>query len=248
MKLPNHNGGCSRAFTLMELLIGLTVSAIVLSVIGGVFYGALQLRNKNAAAFNEKLPLNRAVAIIQRDLAGIVIPSTNGLVNTNIAVFGPLVTGETTTSGGASSATAMSQPNVTEFYTTTGVLDDDQPWGEVQKVSYQLVAPTTQTAGKDLVRFVTRNVLAASTDDQSTQQWLMGGVQNITFSYYDGTQWIDTWDTTAANATTGLTNMLPVAVKVQIELASEGSGSPAKTPVELVVPLFVQINTNIVVQ
>ena len=71
-------------------------------------------------------------------------------------------------------------------------------------------------------------------------------VQGLVFLYYDGTQWRDSWDSTTADQTTGLTNTLPRAIKVQIQIAS-ATGGPSlsqATPMELVVPLFVQARTN----
>ena len=76
----------------------------------------------------------------------------------------------------------------------------------------------------------------------------MTGVQTLTFLYHDGSQWRDSWDSTVANTTTGVSNGLPAAVKVQIFLATEnGSGSrnrSRETPIELVVPLVMQQRTN----
>src|SRR5438067_945126 len=83
---------------------------------------------------------------------------------------------------------------------------------ELQRVSYVLVDPANRAAaGKDLIRAVTRNLLPATAEEEPAQQWLMGGVQGVTFYYYDGTQWRDSWDSTAADPTTGLTNNLPQA-------------------------------------
>jgi len=70
----------------------------------------------------------------------------------------------------------------------------------------------------------------------------MQGVQAVGFLYYDGTQWRDSWDTTVADLKTGLTNVLPQAIKVQISLARQTTRAIA--PVELVVPLTLQARTN----
>ena len=116
----------------------------------------------------------------------------------------------------------------------------------MQKVVYYLKNPDYRTdTGKDLVRAVSRNLLA-TTQEQLSEQWLMGGVQGMAFYYYDGTQWRDSWDSTTADPTTGLTNNLPQAIKVQIQLASQQTGRAlsAPAPIELVVPIVVQARTN----
>ena len=66
----------------------------------------------------------------------------------------------------------------------------------------------------DLVRCVNRNLLATTTQTPEIQS-LMGNVQTLQFDCYDGTQWRNTWDTSA-----GDTN-LPVAVRVRIQLAAK---------------------------
>src|SRR5438132_197482 len=107
--------------------------------------------------------------------------------------------------------------------------------------------PTDRGAvGKDLVRTVARNLLPPTADEQPAQQWLMSGVQGMTFYYYDGTQWRDSWDSTTTDPTTGLTNNLPKAIKVLIQLAAPETGRAlsAPAPVELVVPVVVQARTN----
>jgi len=48
--------------------------------------------------------------------------------------------------------------------------------------------------GRDLVRSVIRNVLAP-TPPEADEQWLMGNVQSMQFSSYDGANWRDSWDT-----------------------------------------------------
>ena len=67
----------------------------------------------------------------------------------------------------------------------------------------------------------------------------MGGVQGLVFYFYDGEQWLDSWDSAAQ------TN-LPLAIKVQIQLAAQGtaSASSLSAPIELVVPVDAQVGTN----
>jgi hypothetical protein len=75
-------------------------------------------------------------------------------------------------------------------------------------------------------------------EEPPVYQWLMGGIQEVAFYYYDGSQWRDSWDSTAEET------KLPTAIKVQISLAVEDRRQPQFPPVELVVPLMVQARTN----
>ena len=127
-----------------------------------------------------------------------------------------------------------------DFFTSTGTISDKAPWGDLQEVFYELKAPTDRNqAGMDLVRCINRNLLATTTATPDIQR-LMGNVQTLEFDCYDGTQWQNTWDTSAGN-----TN-LPVAVRVLIRLAAQpGERAGNLPPLEMMVPLITQTRTNL---
>ena len=117
-------------------------------------------------------------------------------------------------------------------------MDNIVPRRDIERVSYLLVDLTNRAPGMDLYRAVTRNLLS-QTQDPPVQQRLIGGVQGLVFYFYDGEQWLDSWDSVAQ------TN-LPLAIKVQIQLAAQGN-APAlvsSAPIELVVPVDAQAGTN----
>ena len=210
----------SAGFTLLELLLAVSIFAVVLAAITTVFYSAVRLRNKTTARFEEILPLQQAAAIIQRDLAGLVTP-------------GGTFSGDFKTAA----LTGANEQSATVFCTTSAVLDDTQPWSEVQKISYFLDGTASAGGGRDLIRAVTRNLLPATSTADSDKQWLLGNVRNLAFTFYDGATWTDSWDSTTK------TN-LPRAIKVQVELAAADSAQPAPAPLEVVVPIYVTGRTN----
>jgi type II secretion system protein J len=214
-----------RAFTLIEVTLALAVSAIILAAVGGVFYSAVRLRERTNAMMDEAAPLQQTVALLRRDLKGAVPPGG--------VIAGFLQSG--VVSGN------MSQNDGIEIYTTTGTMSDNAPWGDIQKVTYQLQDSTTgpRSAGRDLIRSVTRNVIS-TTSEEIDDQWLMGNVQDLQFSYFDGTSWQATWDSTV-----GGTN-LPSAVRVRLQLAPDQSGvNRTYDPIDLVFPLICQSRTNL---
>jgi hypothetical protein len=72
-------------------------------------------------------------------------------------------------------------------------------------------------------------------------QWMMGGIESVKISCYDGAQWIDTWDTTV----TGSSNTnLPTAVRVMIQMAANNDGNARPQPIEFLVPIDSQSRTN----
>src|SRR5262249_51797959 len=125
-----------------------------------------------------------------------------------------------------------------QIYTTTGLITPNDPWADIQKVTYGLQSSSDSTnGGKNLIRAVSRNLLATGPEDED-DQFVLSGVDSVSFSYYDGAQWLDTWDDTTQ------TN-LPQAVRVSLQLAAPDSGSPHPKPVQLLVPLMAQVDTNL---
>ena len=208
------------AFTLIEVFLAVAISAVVLAAMNTVLFGALHLRNRTAELTEGSLPMDRAVTILKRDLRGIVPPG---------ALAGPMVSDTT--------AVGMSQPVLLELFTTTGVANEDLPWGDVQRIDYALQEPTNRfiATGKDLIRNVTRNLLA-STPETPDPQFLLGDVQQLKFTYYDGTNWLDTWSVLLSNT--------PAAVRVQISFTKPKSGAMANAPIEFVVPVCIESRTN----
>ena len=218
--------GCG-GFTLMELVLAMGICAIVLAAINAVFFSALRLRAVTMQAVDESLPVQRALTTLRRDLQCATPPSTNGVLSGDFKV------GDVTSLG-------LNQNVNIELYTTTGALHENEPWAEVQRVTYELKpsAAGASAPGKDLIRSVTRNLLATITPSPD-DQWMMGNVASVDFDCYDGTQWRNAWDTAAGN-----TN-LPVAVRVRIQLAGNDADSPlSQQPIVIVVPIDTQSRTN----
>jgi type II secretion system protein J len=218
MKTKDSTGNDQRGFTLMELVLAMGVCAIVLAAISGVFFSAVRLRDSATRAVDEGLPVQRTLTILQRDLLGVLPPATNGIMTGDFKV-------------GDVASPGINQNVSIELYTTTGALHENEPWGDVQRVTYEV---RTTAAGKNLVRSVARDLLT-QIPPTPEEQVLMNDVKSVAFDCYDGTQWRTTWDTTASD-----TN-LPVAVRANIQMAGD---SLDRQPFILVVPLDAQLNTN----
>jgi type II secretion system protein J len=230
MNLGNRHH--TAAFTLLEILLGLAVFAVVLVVVHSVFYGALQLRNKSIASIENALPLQHALAVIKRDLANLTPPGGT--------LTGPLQTTPTTTS--STSLTHPGQQVGPIFYTASGTVNDATPWSELRKVSYYLMTGTNNTRGRLLVRSMTRNLLPVLTEEYEDQT-LLSNVEDMTFEFYNGTAWVSTWDSASGTLTTS-SNALPIGIRAAITLVNPQTGVPDVVPIELVVPIFAQPGTN----
>ena len=218
-----------RGFTLIEMILAVGIAAIVLITINAVFFTSLRLRDETAAMVDAASPVDSAVTFLKRDLQCAVTP-TNG---TSKVLSGGFRVGNNINSVG------VSDPVAIELYTATGALSDNAPWGDIQRVSYELRTPADPSAtGRDLYRSVMRNLLTISTPEV-TDQLMLSGVASLKFSCYDGAGWNDVWDTTDPTA---VNTNLPVAVRVDIQMA----GRSDLGPIEIVVPIDSQTRTNMV--
>ena len=204
----------------MELILAIGIAAIVLGAVTAAFFSAIRLRERTSVMVDEAAPVDHAVATIRKDILCIIGSTTNSVL------AGDFKVGDVTTVG-------MSQNVAIEMYTTTGRVKDTEPWGEIQRVTYSLRAPASPGfyGGKDLVRSVTRNLLA-TVIPAPEEQWLLADVDKLEFECYDGTRWRTTWDTTL-----GDTNM-PTALRVLIH-QSRNRGGDTRTgpPLQLIVPI-----------
>jgi prepilin-type N-terminal cleavage/methylation domain-containing protein len=166
-------------FTLIEVLLALAICAIVLVAINAVFATAVHLRDKTSTTVEEALPAGRALDLLRRDLKGAVGPG--GFLAGDFKCGAPTVGASMGLSGEAGGGGL-------DFFTSTGVIDDDAPWGDLQEVFYELKAPANRDqAGMDLVRCVNRNLLATTTPTPDTQS-LMSRVETLQFDCFDGQQ------------------------------------------------------------
>jgi type II secretion system protein J len=220
MNLAHTAARSPAGFTLMEVILAVLVSAVVLAAINAVFFGSLRLRRGMSAITDQTLPQDNAVEIMKRDLVGIVPPGI---------LAGPM--------GSDVSAIGMTQPAALEIFTTTGATRSDVPWGDLQKIDYSLQDPTNRTMGngRDLIRGVTRNLLA-TTPEPPDQQLLLSGVENLQLSFYDGTNWNDSWSQSLSN--------IPVAVKVEIDFSQPAQGGTQSLPLKFLVPVTLAQTNN----
>jgi len=229
IKIENETSRSFGAFTLIELILAISIMSLILTAMSSVLYVAYRLHAGVTASVEQAFPPEQALLYIQRDLANIVCNNASN----NVMLVGSFQT--------------INQTNVQpgqigpDFYTTGGQPDGFTSWGDIEKVDYLLSPPANRnTIGNDLVRAVTHNLLPvtspATPDERRT---ILSGVQNVVFTYYDGLSWDTSWDSTQQ------TN-LPNAIKMQIYMAAQGprgAAIPGKL-YELVVPVDVQMSTN----
>jgi type II secretory pathway component PulJ len=214
----------------VEVLLALAICAIVLVAINAVFATAVRLRDRTSVALEEGLPVERTLETLRRDLKSVVGP--RGFLAGDFKCGAQAMGASMGLSGEAGGAGL-------DFFSSTGLIGDSVPWGDIQEVLYELKAPADRNQeGMDLVRCVNRNLLATVTSTPDIQT-LLSHVNTVQFDCFDGSQWRTTWDTSA-----GDTN-LPTAVRIRIQLmAKAGEDALRKAPLEMMVPLVTVTRTN----
>jgi len=220
------------AFTLVEVLLALSICAIVLVATNAVFATAVRLRDRTSSLVADNLPVERTLETLRRDLKGAVGP--RGFMAGDFKCGVQTMGASMCISGQAAGGSGL------DFFTATGALGDEAPWGDVQEVFYELKAPADPTQqGLDLVRYANRNLLSTTlvTPDAQT---LLSHVSTLQCDCFDGLEWSNFWDTSS-----GDTN-LPTAVRIRIQLAAADIEAVARPqPLELTVPLMMVTSTNL---
>jgi prepilin-type N-terminal cleavage/methylation domain-containing protein len=261
-KMFSRPAAASRAFTLIELLIALSIIVIILVAVNTVFFSAIHLKNRAASMVDNSHNIEQALTIVRRDLlntfppdgtmsqwfiVGAVSPyaqmtamnrsTDNSQSDTNISTSGVTTTGMSALNSSVNTSGGMQSFGI-QFFTTTGLVNDNDTWGELQRVTLQLQpALRRDSPGSDLVRSVSRVLLATSTMEEPAEEHILTGVDSFDIECYSGTQWINFWDTTSGD------EGLPKAVRLRIQFASE-TRNASRPPIEMVIPFSVQSITN----
>lgn len=220
---PLRRSAPPRGFTLLELLIATAVGAVVLLVIQTTYFGALRLHNTAHARIDADLLVQRALGIIRRDFAGLMLPGGT--------LSGQLQSGVLSSPTTGSSGERISP----DLYTNSGRVDGWNPFSEVQMVAYYLAPASNGGNAKDLVRVVTRNLLPVQ-EAIPEEQVILQDVAAAAVSFYDGAGWTDQWDSAE-------TSTLPSGIRLSLQLASPAAGQGSTGTIELVVPVMVVTTT-----
>ncbi len=202
-----------RAFTLLELIVAMSLMVIVASCLYTALYTGFRAYRSAQAAVDPTTVAMNVIELLKQDICGVLPPGSH-LAGSFIG----------TDSGGVKGVDADSL----EFYTTHVYVDDaqldgltaDTPLvGGIGKVNLLLEEDSETKDGTYLLlRQVTTNLLAPQVAEVD-EQVLCRSVASLNFRYYDGTGWLDEWDSTAD------ANSLPLAVEIDVEIAQHDKRS-----------------------
>ncbi|MEX0775577.1 MAG: type II secretion system protein GspJ [Phycisphaeraceae bacterium] len=209
-----------RGFTLLEVMIAMAMFAVIAAGLSTSLYVAFKARRTTTDGLAPARATRLALETIARDLSSATPP---------VGILAGAFVG-TDQPGDAGDAL--------EFFAVRAAMLDPDAAGDVQRVSYAIVSESELNVDNQvalegdasghspsdtmLVRRVTSNLLSPQTIEPR-EQVLCRGVTAMNFRYYDGTQWVDTWDSTAQE------NTLPRAVEVTLTLKPNAMVESAQT-------------------
>ena len=187
-------------FTLMEVMFATMAFALILLVMQMTFSGALGLRNRVQKRVDQQAILSQAMMVMKRDLENMIV--TGGVMAEGII------------------CTEMGSPDMPndqlEFYSTTAVVSDQFPWGDVQKVGYLLGVDPIQTVttnlGQALMRMSLNTLPLEENEEPPVETLMLDNVRSMQFEFFDGLQWIQTWDSNVNEPA------VPLAVRAMVEV------------------------------
>ena len=205
MSLKPHKVLCRKrlsqaGFTLMEVMFATMAFALILLVMQMTFSGALGLRNRVQKRVDQQAALTQAMMIMKRDLENMIV--TGGLMAEGLI------------------CTEMGSPDMPndqlEFYSTTAVVSDQFPWGDVQKVGYLMGVDPMQTVttnlGQALMRLSLNTLPLEANEELPVETLMLDNVRSMQFEFFDGLQWLQTWDSNVNEPA------VPLAVRAMVEV------------------------------
>ncbi len=214
------------AFTLLELLLAMALSLIVAATLALSLFTAFKAQTSANNAVNATREIATVGDLVQREVANALPPTPT-----------PVGTGTVTLPGQNSSSTTgiLIGPfeglvDSVDFF-ETGPEPKATLQGDAREVSFLLVKDP-QGNGNALVKRVTTNLLAA-TPTPDPDEVIARNVTDLEFSYFDGTAWNDTWDSTIAQLNAPI-NTIPFAVQITIEMAPLTKGGPVRRTIRMV--------------
>ena len=205
------------AFTLLELVVAMTLVAIMAATLFASMRIALRARSSAEVAIEPARTSGHVMDFLREDFQNAVPPPAS---SSNTGTTG---TTATVAAAGATSTTVLTLAqdfvgveggdfDDLVFYTTASGPRHAYGDGEIKRVELVVLTPDGSN-DRVLVRRVISNLLSPSSialnpDDEV----LCRGVIGFNLRYYDGSSWLDNWDSTQQSGE------LPAAVEVTIGL------------------------------
>lgn len=228
MKLFFKKVMVSNGFTLIEILVAVTILTMIFAIIFGTFFYMIQ----NTESQEERAQIYQRASFILNNIS-------QNVACAYIPFLGKPVSEESNTSEitdtseedeqpvflGASSEDETEAVDSLTLFTTNPRFAAPTLAGETASVTYSIAEEDDDTNASASVKDKNNPVILSCTvtpvitgtaAEEGSSQWNMN-IKSLTLEYFDGSEWMSEWSYEEQNA-------LPAAVKVALEIAdSEGN-------------------------
>jgi prepilin-type N-terminal cleavage/methylation domain-containing protein len=214
---PRPTRSLRRGFTLLEIVVAMSVAAILLATLYTAMFVATRAKTVAVNAVEPARSASIAAEMMTQDLQGVLPPNGN---------FRGAFIGHRLPSG-AGNADTMEFFCIGHDQAQPGV---ETPLSEgIRKVDLVL---RTDVQPPVLVRQVTRNLLAP-TAPVPDEEIICRNVRSFSVQYFDGFSWLNDWDSTQTG------DVLPTAISIRLEMEDPTATKADARPLVIsrVVPL-----------
>jgi hypothetical protein len=206
----------------LELIVALAITTLVGGVLASSMYTAFRTKRAADEALAEARGAGILTELVREDLSSALPPT---------GIFAGAFTGL------PKEQTEENSDHVS-FYSSGG--DSRLPVaGDIRRVEYYV--SNQEGMEGTLVRRVTTNLLPGDGVEDGPEEALCRNVTAFSIMYFDGTVWVNTWDSTTHLDATGL-GTLPLAVAMHIEI-SEPDQKVQKVAVTVTLPCAQPLET-----
>ena len=189
VRRPAHR----QAFTLLEMTVALALIAILALALYMSLHIGFDARKRAGEAIAPARATTVALELVRRDVES-ALPPTGVLAGAFVGQDGA------DSSGGGGDDLS--------FYADVQGAAGDQ--SRIRRIEF-VVVPSGDGGDSVLVRRVTSNLLAPTTPEP-VEETLCRNVMSFNLRYFDGSAWLDSWDSTTQD------NALPLAVEADLRL------------------------------
>ncbi len=189
-------------FTLMELMLSLALLALIMIILFGSFHAVAISKLHAETRLESDQEAGTLMWLMARELRG--------------AVFTPLIPSHVLLVGQASKQGSMPMDSITFATLDPAHRRTLDSFGAEQIVSYAAVSNPNHRGWFMLTRSSNSGLLQTTTPPSLPPTVLASNVISVHFRYYNGFQWLESWDSTSAPAG----QALPQAISIELMVGS----------------------------
>lgn len=189
-----------RAFTLLELLVAMTLMSIIAASLYTSLSIGFKARETSESAVEKSRSLEIALELLEEEIISALPPT---------GILAGQFEGLDEEDDYGYDADSL------VFYSANHVPNEDEKGCDIRKVELKL-SVREDSDERVLVRELTTNLLSPKSLNPD-EEVLCGGVKSLNLRYYDGYDWQDEWDSADKD------NALPKAVEISIALEADSN-------------------------